>query len=170
MLNYIFCFPFCLAANWTDWRSGKIRNYLVIALAVSGLILQMVLHGFTGILYWFEGLMPAFVLLPFFALKMIGAGDIKFLSAAGGMVGIRPAACLLIYSLIASGCLGVVVLMVRGNFKSRFRILGRYLKSCFLLQSVIPYTGETDNDTSGRFEFSYGITIALVITGMYFVR
>ena len=73
------CVPFCLAANLTDYRTLRIPNKLVVYTALAGLALQLLLNGPAGIGQWLAGMLPAFILLPFFALRMMGAGDIKLL-------------------------------------------------------------------------------------------
>ena len=83
-LQLLLCFLFCLAANWTDHCTLRIPNKIILWSAAAGLVVQIFLYGWTGVLQWAGGLLPAFVLLPFFALRMLGAGDIKLLSTLGG--------------------------------------------------------------------------------------
>lgn len=171
MWPYILCLPFCLAANWTDWKSRRIPNLLSVTVAVAGLVTQLAGAGPRGVLFWLAGLLPAFVLLPFFGLRMLGAGDIKLLAALGSVLGFRPALILLGTSLLANGVLGMAVMLARGCFMKRFRVLGQYLKFCLLTQCLQPYTapGEED-DGGGKFAFSYGITCGLLLTAVYFYR
>jgi prepilin peptidase CpaA len=69
----------CLAAV-SDLRDGRIGNRLVLAGAVTGLILQVTAYGPTGVL---RGILQAavlFILLwPVYLLSGLGAGDCKML-------------------------------------------------------------------------------------------
>lgn len=152
----------CLVANWFDFRTMKIPNRLVLCAAIAGGLLQGVCFGVPGIGQWFLGLLPALILLPFFGLHMIGAGDIKLLSALGGILGMRMGAFLLVLSFLTSGIFGILVLIKRGVFLARFRVLGRYLKACFMTRTILPYGEQSAQESSGKFAFSYGITIGLV--------
>ncbi len=164
MWKFALCLPFCLAANWIDWKTYKIPNRLVVALMLTGLMIQSVTAGPPGAVAWFMGLLPAFLLLPFFALRMLGAGDIKLLSALGGLLGIHIAFLLIAFSIVVSGVIGIVVLFVRGSFSARFRVLWQYLKSCLLLRTILPYTsGNKDAESDGKFAFSFGITGGLLL-------
>ena len=96
-LQFLLCFLFCLAANWTDHCTLRIPNKIILWSATAGIIVQIFLYGWTGVLQWAGGLLPAFVLLPFFALRMLGAGDIKLLSTLGGMLGIKWGALLIVF-------------------------------------------------------------------------
>ena len=164
------CVPFCLAANLTDYRTLRIPNKLVVYTALAGLALQLLLNGPAGIGQWLAGMLPAFILLPFFALRMMGAGDIKLLAALGSVLGAQSAVVLLFASLLASGVIGAVVLLARGEFGVRFRVLGRYFKSCFMARTVLPYADEDRaTGSSGKFAFSYGITLGLLLVACYYL-
>lgn len=158
-----FCLPFCLLANYTDHKQLRIPNQLVLLLAGSGLLVQLCTAGLHGLASWATGLLPAFVLFPFFALHMMGAGDIKLLSAIGGVLGATLAAWHLALSLLASGVVGLLVLLHRGILGARLRVLGRYLRSCWLARTILPYTGEDEGAAQGKCAFSYGITLGLLL-------
>lgn len=167
MWKFLFCLPFCLAANGVDFRKRKIPNRLILLLLGSGAVLRLCLEGGSGLAGWACGLLPAFVLLPFFALRMLGAGDIKLLAALGGVLGARAACVLLAASFLVSGTLGVGILVVKKSFRRRFEALGQYLRACFLTRSVLPYD---QNAAEEKFAFSYGITGGLALTAYYFLK
>ncbi len=171
IIRLIICIPFCIAANVSDHKELKIPNKLVITVLCVGLVLSAVygiMHGsFVKILielaHWAMGLIPAFILMPFYILRMIGAGDIKFFSAIGGIVGWKCSILIIIMSFIASGIIGIAVIIHRRALKTRMKIIVRYLKMCFLTQSLMEYdAAEGSNGDSGKFAFSYGITIAVI--------
>ena len=69
-----------------DLLQEKVDNRLICLGFGSGLILNIFSSGYTGILHFFSGaFFPLLCLLPLFYFRMIGGGDIKLLSALGGI-------------------------------------------------------------------------------------
>lgn len=178
IVRVILCIPFCLASNVTDYKELRIPNKLTLLGLCTGLLVSIisgVMKGsFYSVLYamsaWVVGILPAFILMPFYILKMIGAGDIKFFSAIGSMVGWKCSFIVIIISFIASGMLGVIVLIHRRIFTARMCVVVRYIKLCFFTRSIMTYdSAESGNEPSGRFAFSYGITIAVMVVLVIYV-
>ena len=97
---------FCAAAVYTDIRFGRIPNFLNGIGLASGLALS-VLRGGTGRLAGSlaGSLLGLSILLVPFLLHMVGGGDVKFLTAAGALVGWR----VLWFSFLAGAALGGVI-------------------------------------------------------------
>jgi prepilin peptidase CpaA len=76
------------AALW-DWRTRRIPNRLVGALACTGIIASAVSGGaWSGLARGTAGIaVGLFIWLPFFAMRWIGAGDVKLFAAAGAWLG-----------------------------------------------------------------------------------
>ncbi len=141
----------------------------MLLVGATGLAVQFAARGLSGITVWLLGVLPPFILLPFFALGMIGAGDIKLLAAIGGILGVYPSALLIPASFLFSGIIGAGILLARGCFAERFIVLCRYLKACWLTRTLLPYyDDEAAAKQSGRFAFSYGITCGLLMEWIYF--
>jgi prepilin peptidase CpaA len=71
-----------------DYRSHRIPNLICVALLVSGLSLQVVSQGMQGFLVGLGGVAVALlILLPFYAVRGMGAGDVKMLAASGSFLG-----------------------------------------------------------------------------------
>lgn len=179
VVRFMICIVFCLMANYTDAKCLKIPNKLTFALLCTGLIFNvasgMLFEGCEAVFKitaeWLAGLLPAFVLLPFYALRMIGAGDIKFFSALGAFTGWKYSFVIIAGSFIASGIIGVFVLMYRGILKVRFKVMARYLKMCIFTRSVLPYdAAEQPGEVKGRFAFSYGITIGTAAAALLYYK
>ncbi|TYQ03437.1 UNVERIFIED_ORG: prepilin peptidase CpaA [Zoogloea ramigera] len=119
-------------AVWQDVRSRRIPNQLVLVGLVLAFALQLVLpagdglfvapFGSIGLLWSLAGFGTGLaLLLPMYALRALGAGDVKLLAMIGAFVGpgavIGIAAC----TLLAGGVLALVVSMYLGTLK---RMLG----------------------------------------------
>lgn len=119
-------------AVWQDVRSRRIPNVLVLVGLVLAFALQAVLpegeglflapFGSIGLLWSLAGVATGLaLLLPMYALRALGAGDVKLLAMIGAFVGpgavIGIAAC----TLLAGGVLALVVSLYLGTLK---RMLG----------------------------------------------
>lgn len=157
------CLIFSLYNNFTDWRSYCIKNRAVLLFGLLGIGFNCAYYGVSGLLSSLGGATVMLCLLPLFALRMLGAGDIKALMAVGCMLGWRLALPALLYSLLAAGGVALLVLLWRRSGRERLRHLLKYFQSCFLSRSLLSYRSGFDSDDSGIFRFSFGITLGLVL-------
>jgi prepilin peptidase CpaA len=113
----------CCAAAWTDLRSRRIPNSLVLPALVGALCLHSALHAGQGFLLSLSGAAVAGgLLLPGYVLRMTGAGDVKLLMAVGAWLGFPAALTAALLSLVVGGLVGIGV----AASKSRLReVLGR---------------------------------------------
>ena len=75
-------------AGWTDWRSRRIPNWLTVPGFALGVMLSTKSDGWSGLKTSLLGTGLAFaLLLPFWLLKSLGAGDLKFAAALGAYTG-----------------------------------------------------------------------------------
>lgn len=88
---------------------------------------------------------------------MLGAGDIKLLSALGAVFGARNILKIMAYSFIAGGIIALVLFIARKNIKERFLYLYNYLKSVFLTLRIMPYTDFSNKEDSGKIPFAYAV-------------
>jgi prepilin peptidase CpaA len=79
-----------LVAAWTDWRTYRIPNWIIVpgmlwGLACNSLFSNQVATGFTfGLLGLLTGLA---MLLPLYMLRILGAGDVKLMAMVGAFLG-----------------------------------------------------------------------------------
>ncbi|MCI6567811.1 MAG: prepilin peptidase [Dysosmobacter sp.] len=155
------CLAFCLCANLTDWKSFRIRNRAVAVFLALGLAANLYLSGPRGLLSALAGGLVMLCLFPLFALRMLGAGDVKALMAVGCMLGWPMALSALAYSILAAGVLAVCVLLFRKNGRERLKYFLTYCKLCWYSRSLQPYAASMKAD-SGSFRFSFGITLGIL--------
>jgi prepilin peptidase CpaA len=109
----------CIAAVVTDVRSLKIYNWLTLPALASGLIWQVAMHGFHGLLDGVTGVLVAFaVLLIPFVTGAMGAGDVKLMSALGAWVGVSFASQIVLVACLLTGAASLIVLLRRGGLQS----------------------------------------------------
>jgi prepilin peptidase CpaA len=127
-----------LVMAWTDIQRKRIPNYLTLGSALAGLGFQLGFYGQSGVMDGLMGIGLGFALLIcFYWLGGLGAGDVKALAALGGP---RQTVDLFIYMALSG--LGVMIFFLwrRGLLLSQIRRLGTFLMNWVLLRP-----------TSGRF-------------------
>ncbi|MDD5747467.1 MAG: A24 family peptidase [Actinomycetota bacterium] len=90
MLQLILLIAFSGASIYFDLKFGRVPNLLCGAGLATGLALSIATKGLSGLEESIIGSALGFVILIIpFLLHMVGGGDVKFLSAAGAIVGWR---------------------------------------------------------------------------------
>jgi prepilin peptidase CpaA len=107
-----------LAVSISDIRSRRIPNAAVVALAVLGVVYSVsVLALGGGLARAGLGLLLGFALwIPFYALRMLGAGDVKLFAAAGCWLAPSHVLVAALASALAGGVLSVIGLVLAHGF------------------------------------------------------
>jgi prepilin peptidase CpaA len=102
-----------------DMRRHRIPNALVLAGLIVGLGLAITIGGVGGGLRSLGGaLVGLAVLMPFYLLRGMGAGDVKLMAAVGAFLGPLEVLIAAILSLVVGGALGIAFIAWR-LFQSR---------------------------------------------------
>jgi len=119
-----------LIAGWTDWRSRRIPNWLTVPGFAIGVALSTVLDGWSGLKYSLLGTVLAFgLLLPFWLLKSLGAGDLKFAAALGAYTGPGRLIDILIGSVFVAGVMALALVIYKRRFLETIKNIGHILVS-----------------------------------------
>ncbi|NLP13869.1 MAG: prepilin peptidase [Clostridium sp.] len=148
----------------SDIRHYKIKNKLTFSFVFIGIVTRFVLDGLDGLLDSFLGIAaPFFILILLYALRMLGAGDIKLFSAIGAVMGFREGIQIMIYSFLAGGVIAVIIVIVNRNAKQRFLYIFKYLKYTFVSMSIQPYTDFEQKEDKAKFKMAYAIGCGVII-------
>ena len=99
-----------------DLRSRRIPNWLTGSALLAGLLANALLRGFDGAVVALAGAaLGLALLLPFYALRAMGAGDVKLLAGVGALVGPQALVSVAVYGGVAGGLLSILVLLLRGR-------------------------------------------------------
>jgi prepilin peptidase CpaA len=119
--------PAALVASWKDYREHRVPNWLNASIALSGLAAQTAFNGWAGLESALAGMLLAFgMLVIFWAIKGMGAGDVKFMAAIGAWLGPHLTANAVVVGGLAGGLLAVGIIVCRrrwGETFSNFRVL-----------------------------------------------
>lgn len=95
-------------ATFTDIRSRRIPNWLVLPFMAAGPVLGGWLHGWHGVGHSFEGLaLGALIFGILFAMGGMGMGDVKLFAAIGAWVGPSQLMLALVITGLAGGVMAV---------------------------------------------------------------
>jgi prepilin peptidase CpaA len=153
------------AAVVTDVRSRRIPNTLTFGAAAVALVFALVTDGRSGFgiaaAGWLTG---AALFFPFFALRGMGAGDVKLLAAIGAWLGPSQVLWVGIFAAMAGGVLAIAVSLARGYLKTAFSNLW-LIFTHWRVAGVQPVPGLTLTDTRApRLAYAVPVAVGLVVT------
>ncbi len=163
-VRYVILAVLLIVTVTTDVRTYRIHNLPVALALVCGLIWNLAADGIPGLARsLLAALIPFALLIALFALRMLGAGDIKLLCAIGAIMGIPFILYTIGFSFLAGGLLALGFMLVRGNGWQRLRHIGSYLRTCFLTHNFLPYTNFDDKSDGAKFPFSLAIAAGCAV-------
>ncbi|MHB1126965.1 MAG: prepilin peptidase [Bacillota bacterium] len=118
---------FLVAASWTDVRARKIRNHITYPMAASGLLVEFLISGKTGLVEALIGMSVAGGLLCIIPGFRHGGGDIKLAGACGawiGTEGLQSVLAFMVFTLASVWVASVIVLAKKEGWAGiRSRVL-----------------------------------------------
>lgn len=103
-----------------DVRTQTIPNWLTLSSFFSGVGYHAVVGGWDGLLESIGGASAGFFpLLALYALRGIGAGDVKLFGAIGAWIGALLVAQLMLYSILYAGAIGIILIVLNRSFSNR---------------------------------------------------
>ena len=84
-------------------------------------------------------MIPFVSLIALYALKMLGAGDIKLLMSMGAIVGAWPIVEIMAYSILAGGALSLFIVLANKQGRACARRFLTYVRACYLQRRLLPY-------------------------------
>ncbi len=80
--------PAMLIASWNDYRNHRVSNRLNALIVLTGLGVQAFFGGWSGLEAGLLGVLVGFgMLVGLWAMRGMGAGDVKFMAAVGAWLG-----------------------------------------------------------------------------------
>jgi len=138
----------------SDLLRHRIPNMLVLLGLALGLVGQIYSGGVSGLGDSLLGILICFALfLPMYALGGMAAGDVKLMAMVGSFLPFHFALWAAMFSLIAGGVCGFLIVLFRGQLS---QTVGRY----WLILRARAYFAPTSDEVAGK-PFPY--TIAILI-------
>jgi prepilin peptidase CpaA len=148
-------------AGYTDWRSRRIPNWLTLPGALLGLTLSSVAGGWSGAKASLLGLgLGLAILLPFVAVRALGAGDWKLVGMLGAFLGPRHLLAVLFWSILVAGAMAVVLIVWKRRVLQTLRNIGRLLAA--FLSFHLPGR-ELTLENPGALKVPFGVAVAVAV-------
>lgn len=161
-VDFGICFAVSLLAAFTDIKSRKVRNSLVLPVLLTGLLWNLIHGGFSGAQDAFLAAVLPLALFPFYVIRMLGAGDIKLLMALGAWLGLKDSLSLIAFSIICGGVMALGIIIIQQNGWRRLKRLWNYLSVCLLSGKLLPYQDSEQMLTDDALPFALAVVGGLI--------
>jgi prepilin peptidase CpaA len=143
-----------------DLRSRHIPNLLTFGATGAALCYAFIVHGFAGMATSAGGWLTACALFfPFFALRGLGAGDVKLAAAIGAWLTPGDALWLSLYAMVAGGVMALLVALLSGYIRKALTNLALLLAH-WRVVGIRPLDGLTLERSRGP-RLPYALPIAV---------
>jgi len=142
-----------------DVQQHRIPNRLTYTGIVLGVVLRGLLFGWKGLASAGEGLLIAGgIMFLFYAVRAMGAGDVKLMAAIGSLVGPGHAVVVLLATAIFGGVMGIFYAVYRHRMGETIKNLGSVL--WFHARSGLQTHPDLNLDNPAALRMPYGLAIA----------
>ena len=159
LLAYLLLLPILTIAVVTDCRSRKIPNWLTLPAIVAGLVYHTAANGLWGFIFGLEGALLGFALLIiFYVVGGMGAGDVKLMGAVGSLLGPKGVFFVFLYAAITGGFLALALLWWKGCLRGTINRYVTILKTILITRRIFYIPPEEKKDLP---VLCYGLVIGL---------
>jgi prepilin peptidase CpaA len=152
-----------------DLRFHKIPNLITFPTVIAGIVYHTWMGGWLGFLFSLEGMaLGLSLLIGFYILGGMGAGDVKLMAAVGGILGPSGVFAAFLGTALVGGVYALILAVgqgqvrgLAGRFRDTLRRYGTMLKSFFCTGLITYVPPTTPADKKKRPVLCYGLAIAL---------
>lgn len=164
MLILVITVTTVLSAAIYDYRSRLIPNVITFAAMLTGLGLHSLHTGWNGLWFSFSGLaLGGGMLLFFYLLGGMGAGDVKLMAGVGALLGVEKVLAVFILTVIAGGLMAVVQILRQYSFKKILSHIKNLLHG-FSYQKYFRLDNKTDDPIENTLPYGVAIAIGTLLT------
>jgi prepilin peptidase CpaA len=155
---YLLLACLLIVSAGTDFKYKKIFNAVTFPAMIIGIIVHGFKGGVSGVIYSIEGLFLGLALLVvFYVVGMMGAGDVKLMGAVGSILGPVGVFNAFLFTAIVGGIYALIVLAYHGQLLDFLKRMALSLKVSLLNRG--PTLLPSENKES--LVLCYGIAIAI---------
>jgi len=161
-------FALLFAAAVIDYRSYRIPNWLTFGGMAFALVYSLFVpfHREAGITWALWGLLLGFlVMLPLYALGVMGAGDVKLMAMVGAFLGLTDTVYALLFAMAAGGVAALVISLYRKSLLRMVRNVKNVVQATVYsaLGGMRPQAYLSTADSVGK--LPYGVSICVGTVG-----
>ena len=148
-----------IAASFIDIRSHRIPNWLTYPAVMFGIGAHTLLQGLDGLFFSGSGMLLGFgLLIVFYLVGGMGAGDVKLMAAVGAFLGPKGVFAAFIFTALAGGIYAVALLIRGGRLGATLARLGTPFA---LYLGSLTSAGSIDETTRAAPKLCYGVAITI---------
>jgi prepilin peptidase CpaA len=148
-----------IIAAITDIRSHRIPNWLTFPAMIVGVGFNVISAGAAGFVFGLGGLLLGMgLLIVFYALGGMGAGDVKLMGAVGSMLGPQMVLWAAFYTAIFGGIYAVGVILFHPRLREKRRAVAEAFKN-FIFYRTFNYNKPAEEENVPK--LCYGVAIAI---------
>lgn len=160
-----------LVAAVTDIWKFKVHNYLTLPLLLSGLVYHAAVDGAIGLVMSVFGVIFGFsILIVFFLMGGMGAGDVKLMAAIGAWLGLPLTFYVFLVSALAAGAYAIVLILTYGSLRETWvnlQIIWLRLTAAFRhVAAEDSVEAELSRDNRRRRVIPFAAMVAVGIVGL----
>jgi len=149
-------------AGVSDLRTRRIPNWLTLSGVLAGLAMNSFLYGFDGLKRSLAGLCLAFgVYIVMYALRAMGAGDVKLMAGVGAIVGSGDWFGIFLITAVIGGLSALVLILWRKRTIKTFSNVGFILGEMMHLRPAYVGREELSVKNPEAVTMPHGTVIAL---------
>ena len=156
-------------ASFSDYATYKIPNWLTFGGMLFGLIYNSVVPFSTiphhAFLWAAGGLLIGFcIMLPFYAMKIMGAGDVKLMAMIGASLGVSDTFYVVLFSFIIGG-IAAIGFAIANQALTRMLVNIKNISQIFILTAISGFRPEVTIEKEQSIgKLPYGICISIGAT------
>jgi prepilin peptidase CpaA len=150
-----------VVAAFTDMRSRRIPNWLVMTGFIAGFGLNIALSGWDGLKAAALGFALALLIyVPLFILRAMGGGDVKLMAAVGSLAGPHAWFAIFLLASLAGGLYAIFLLTARRAVGGALWNIFHILKELVRMRLPFRTKPELDIGHSNALSVPHGVSIA----------
>ena len=154
--------PGVVLASWIDWRYRKVPNWLNLSLILSGLTVQGIFHGWSGVWTGLLGMLLGFGLLIIpWLMHAMGAGDVKLMAAIGVWLGPLLTLRAFCVGAILAGAIAVAMIVLGRRLWQAYANLGLIMTKLNSWKKAFSDFGSVQALKSSSQLLPYGVPLSI---------
>jgi prepilin peptidase CpaA len=150
-----------MVAGVLDWRYRRIPNWLTVSGFAAGVVVNTILYRWPGLKSALLGTALGLgLLLPFVALRSLGAGDWKLAGALGACLGPQRLLSVLMGTVLVAGVMALALVIWKGRLKQTLVNIAHLLAS--LLSLRMP-GAQVSLDDPRSIKIPFGVAMAITV-------
>ena len=160
--TWLVLIPAVLYACWMDWKERRVPNWLNAAIAAAGLAFQGTYFGWAGLSAAALGMLVGFgMLIGFWLMHAMGAGDVKLMAAIGAWFGPMMTFAAFCLGALIGGVLAMVMIVSAGKFWQALTNLQTIVVKARRLDTLFGDFGSAKSFGSTSMLLPYGVPLTI---------